>query len=111
MYQQEQNYEPMSRTGESEGSAFDRAKRTAADKLHQAAQALQEKSERGSNQDLSQYGQRVATWLDQTADYVGEMNPQQIKADIGKQVQNNPGRSLLIAGGIGLVLGAIFRRR
>lgn len=96
-------------------SMFDRAKKTAADKLHQAAQTLHDKSENLGNQvlgqEVEQYGHRTADWLNRTADYVGEANPQQIKADLEKQVQQNPGRTLLIAGGIGLLLGAMFRRR
>lgn len=98
-----------------EESMFDRAKKTAADKLHQAAQSLHDKSESNGSQilgqEFEQYGHRTADWLNRTADYVSDVNPQQIKADLEKQVQQNPGRTLLIAGGIGLLLGAMFRRR
>lgn len=113
MNQREENFEPMGRSWERETSTqtsgFDRAKKTAADKLQQAAQALQEKS--SGNSELGQYGQRAAAWLERTSDYVSDINPQQVKADLGKQVQQNPGRTLLIAGGIGLLLGAVLRRR
>jgi ElaB/YqjD/DUF883 family membrane-anchored ribosome-binding protein len=39
------------------------------------------------------------------------MEPKKIKADITEQVRRNPGKSLLVAGAVGLILGAIFRRR
>ncbi len=90
-------------------SSFDQIKHTAADKLRRAAETLQQQSERvGLRQD---YGQRAADWLDRTADYVGEFDPKQVKADLEEQVRRNPGRTLLIAGGVGLLLGAILRRR
>src|SRR5262245_47162834 len=93
------------------GSSFDRIKRTAADKLHRAAETLHQQSERASNQDYGYYGQRAADWLDRTADYVGEFDPKQVRTDLEDQVRRNPGRTLLIAGGVGLLLGALVRRR
>jgi ElaB/YqjD/DUF883 family membrane-anchored ribosome-binding protein len=39
------------------------------------------------------------------------MDPQKIKTDIQDQMRRNPGRSLLIAGAAGLILGALLRRR
>ena len=90
-------------------SSFDRIKQTAADKLRRAAGSLQQQGERvGISQD---YGQRAADWLDRTADYVGEFDPKQVRADLEEQVRRNPGRTLLIAGGVGLLLGAMLRRR
>jgi ElaB/YqjD/DUF883 family membrane-anchored ribosome-binding protein len=97
-------------------STFDRIKSTVSEKIHKAADALHQKSERSSvnqefGQDFSQYGHQAAEWLDRTADYVGEMNPEQIKTDLENQVRRNPGRTLLIAGGVGLLLGVLVRRR
>ncbi len=111
MNQREETFEPMSRSWEREPSTFERAKKTAAEKLQQAAQALHNQSERGGNQELGQYGHRAADWLERTSEYVSDINPQQVKADLEKQVQRHPGRTLLIAGGIGLLLGAVLRRR
>jgi ElaB/YqjD/DUF883 family membrane-anchored ribosome-binding protein len=95
--------------GDQGGSGFDRIKRTAADKLRRAADTLQQQGGRaGLNQE---YGQRAADWLDRTADYVGELDPKQIRTDLENRVRRNPGSTLLIAGGVGLLLGALLRRR
>lgn len=92
---------------------FDTIKELVADKLHKAASALQEQAgQRGEpNSAIAGYGQQGADWLDRTGDYIREMEPQQVKADLENQVRYYPGRSLLIAGAAGLLLGALFRRR
>ena len=93
------------------GSAFDQIKSTVASGLHAAAQTIQQKTA-GSDQlsDRASLGSRAATWLDRSADYVSEMEPQRVKTDLENQVRRNPGKSLLIAGVAGLVLGRILRR-
>jgi ElaB/YqjD/DUF883 family membrane-anchored ribosome-binding protein len=92
---------------------FDNIQEIVADKLHTLASALQEKAgQRGEyNSAIAGYGQQVAGWLEQSADYVRKTDPQQVKADLENQVRHYPGRSLLIAGAAGLILGALFRRR
>jgi ElaB/YqjD/DUF883 family membrane-anchored ribosome-binding protein len=39
------------------------------------------------------------------------VEPKKIEDDITEQVRRNPGRSLLVASAVGLILGAIFRRK
>src|ERR1051325_6361317 len=90
-------------------STLDNIKTTVADKLKSAAQALNQRS--GQDSSVSQYAGRAAAYLNNAANYVRDIEPQQVKADIQKQVRSNPGRSLLIAGVAGLVLGTLFRRR
>jgi ElaB/YqjD/DUF883 family membrane-anchored ribosome-binding protein len=92
---------------------FDNIQEIVADKLHTLASALQEKAGQGGeyNSAIAGYGQQVAGWLEQSADYVRKTDPQQVKADLENQVRYYPGRSLLIAGAAGLILGALFRRR
>src|SRR5919106_4488119 len=92
-------------------STFDSIQEVVADKLHSAASALQEQAGRRGedNSALAGYGQQAANWLDQAADYIRKTDPQQVKADLENQVRHYPGRSLLIAGAAGLVLGALFR--
>src|SRR2546423_36269 len=100
-------------------STFDQIKTTVAEKLHTAAETLHEKTSRqtgdpGSpkgNDSLSDYGRQAAEWLDRSADYIEDLDPQQIKTDIENQVRQHPGRSLLIAGAAGLLLGVLIRRR
>jgi ElaB/YqjD/DUF883 family membrane-anchored ribosome-binding protein len=101
---------PVSRREE---TTLDKVKTTISEKLHGAAQALREKSQSfsGNNQEVAQYGNQAAEWLNRSANYIEEINPQQLKSDIGNQVRQNPGRSLLVAAGIGLVVGALLRRR
>lgn len=99
-------YQSSPRSG---NSTLDNIKTTVADKLKSAAQTLSEKS--GQNSTMSQYAGQASSWLNNAADYVREIQPDQVKTDIQKQVRTNPGRSLLIAGVAGLVLGTLFRRR
>ena len=96
-----------------ESPNFEKVKSTVSEKLHNAAQSLREKSQAfsGKNQDLAGYGNQTADWLNRSAAYIEGINPQKIKGDIQNQVQQSPGRSLLIAAGVGLVLGSLFRRR
>ena len=90
-------------------STLNNIKTTVADKLKSAAQALGEKG--GQDSTVSQYAGQAAGLLNNAADYVRDIEPGQVKADLQKQVRSNPGRSLLIAGVAGLVLGTLFRRR
>lgn len=95
------------------GKTFDRIKVTVADKLKQAADALQQKTAQPGEQTsaVGSYGNQAAGWLNSSADYIRDMEPQRLKSDIQDEVRRNPGRSLLIAGAAGLILGALFRRR
>ena len=95
------------------GKTFDRIKGTVADKLKLAADTLQQKTARTGEQTsaVGGYGNQAAGWLNSSADYIRDMDPQQLKTDVQNEVRRNPGRSLLIAGAAGLILGALFRRR
>lgn len=92
------------------GISLDTIKDTVADKLHAVAGAVQQKV--GQNQEVAaaRYAGQAAGWLDDAAEYVREVDPQRIKADLQKQVRSNPGRSLIIAGAAGLLLGILLRR-
>jgi len=94
-------------------STVENVKNTVADKLHAAASSIHETAARqyGRNDSLGDFGNHAADWLDRSATYVREADGQKVRADLEQQVRTNPGRSLLIAGVAGLLLGAIFRRR
>jgi ElaB/YqjD/DUF883 family membrane-anchored ribosome-binding protein len=96
-----------------ESPNFDKVKTTISDKLHSAAETLREKSQAvyGKNKDIAGYGNQTADWLNRSANYIEDINPQKLKGDLENQVRYHPGRSLLIAAGVGLVLGSLFRRR
>jgi len=82
--------------------------------LHQAARTLHDRSSGVEPRDGRSEGlglQQAANWLDQSADYVKQADMRQVKADVANQIRRNPGRSLLVAGAVGLFLGALIRRR
>ena len=85
-------------------------KDTVADKLHAAAGIIQEKAGQNQNTTISSYAGQAANWLDDAAEYVREADPQRVKSDVQSQVRRNPGRSLLVAGAAGLLLGFLLRR-
>jgi len=98
--------------GRKTDSIFKQIKTTAADKLQAAAQTLHQKADRsGQPAEVSALGHRAADWLERSADYLSEMEPQRLKTDIEDHVRRNPGRSLLIAGIVGLTLGGLLRKR
>jgi ElaB/YqjD/DUF883 family membrane-anchored ribosome-binding protein len=90
------------------GSTLDSIKETVADKLKTAADTIQQRA--GQNSTVSGYGNQAAEWLNRSADYIKDIDPQQVKTDVQNEVRRNPGRSLLIAGAVGLVLGVLIRR-
>jgi hypothetical protein len=97
---------------EHSGSTFNQVKSTVAEKLHAAAESLHQTAGRSTQQnDLTRFGHQAADWLDRSADYVQDIEPGRVRNDIESGVRKNPGRSLLIAGAVGLVLGGLLRRR
>jgi ElaB/YqjD/DUF883 family membrane-anchored ribosome-binding protein len=103
---------PRANDGRQRDSIFKQIRATTADKLQAASQTLHEKADRsGQPAEISALGHRAADWLERSADYVSEMEPQRLKSDIEDRVRRNPGRSLLIAGIVGLALGGLLRRR
>ena len=89
-------------------STFNKLKSTVSSKLHEAAGTVGDKL--SNNTSTSKYGDQAASWLNQSADYIESLEPQQLKGDIQEQIRRNPGRSLLIAAAFGLVVGSLFRR-
>jgi ElaB/YqjD/DUF883 family membrane-anchored ribosome-binding protein len=103
-------------TAESQGSGnltgFENVKNIIADQLHNVAEALGERAaDQGTQCGMAQYGKQASEWLDQSAGYVRQFDYEQADARVRKYVGQSPGRSLLIAGAVGLILGAILRRR
>jgi len=95
---------------QSRGSTLETIKETVADKLHAAASVIQERAEKNHETAAAGYATQAAGWLDDAAEYVREVDTQKVKSDIRRQVRNNPGRSLLVAGAAGLLLGILLRR-
>jgi ElaB/YqjD/DUF883 family membrane-anchored ribosome-binding protein len=93
------------------GSTLDNVKTTVADKLKTAADALHEKVAQGNqNEKISNYGQQAERFLNRSSDYIRDLDLERVNTDIKEGVRRNPGRSLLIAGAVGLLLGVLVRR-
>jgi ElaB/YqjD/DUF883 family membrane-anchored ribosome-binding protein len=97
-------------SGKSTG--FEKVKNIIADKLHSVAEGV---GENGADQDqesrMAKYGKQASEWLDHSAEYVRKFDYKQTDASIREYVQQSPGRSLFIAGAVGLIIGVILRRR
>jgi ElaB/YqjD/DUF883 family membrane-anchored ribosome-binding protein len=81
-----------------------------ADKLHAVAQTIFRKAQE-TNPDVASYGREASAVLEQSANYVRDFDYGKAEVAVRDYVKKNPGRSLLIAGLGGLVIGAILRRR
>lgn len=94
-------------------TGFDTSKTTVVDKLHQAADSIQQKVDASENSDsnLTKYGQKASEILNTSADYIEKFEPNQLTTGVQNHVKDNPGRSLLIAGAVGLLLGLLFKNR
>jgi len=98
--------------GSDKSTGFENVKTIIADKLHKAAEAIGEKAANPDAQpDIAHYGSQVSGWLDQSAEYVRQFDYEEADACVREYVRQRPGRSLLIAGGVGLIIGAMLRRR
>jgi len=98
--------------GSGKSTGFENVKNIIADKLHSVAESL---GENGADQDgesgMAKYGKQASEWLDHSAEYVRKFDYKQSDACIREYVKQSPGRSLFIAGAVGLIIGAILRRR
>jgi ElaB/YqjD/DUF883 family membrane-anchored ribosome-binding protein len=98
--------------GSGKSTGFENVKNVIADRLHSAAERL---GEHGADQDAqsgtAKYGKQASEWLDESAEYVRKFDYTQADAGLREYVKQSPGRSLLIAGAIGLVIGTVLRRR
>lgn len=91
---------------------LDKIRDVIADTLHTTAVKLDEKAAAPDTKpSLARYTKRASDWLDNSAVKVREFDGEQTDAKIRDYVSMNPGRSLLMAGAVGLVIGIILRRR
>jgi len=98
-------------SGES-STGFENIKNIIADKIHYVAGVLSEKAaDQGAQSGIAQCGKQASGWLDQSAEYVRQFDFEQADAGVREYVRQSPGCSLLIAGAVGLIIGAILRRR
>jgi len=98
--------------GSGTSTGFEKVKNIIADKLHSVAEGL---GKHGADQDgksgLAKYEKQASELLDHSAEYVRKFDYKQADASIREYVKQSPGRSLLIAGAVGLIIGAVLRRK
>lgn len=93
-------------------SGFENVKNIIADQLESAAEVLGEKAtDQDAGSGVAQYGKQASEWLDQSAGYVRQFDYERTEARVRECIKQNPGRSLLAAGVVGLIIGAVLRRR
>ena len=93
-------------------TGFENVKNVMADTLHSVAEGLGEKAaDQDAQSGIAHYGKQASEWLDQSAESVRQFDYDQVDARVREYVRQSPGRSLLIAGAVGLIIGAILRRR
>jgi hypothetical protein len=100
-------------------------KSSLADKLDQGAEKLRQRAHGGGqyagatgdgslgiaeNDKMTQVADKVAGGMQSTANWVRNADIESVKGDIERQVKEHPARSLLVAVGLGYVLGKAFRR-
>jgi len=105
------------------GSLGERAvqlKAQLADKLESGAEKLRERSTDTAKIDdaiataktqVADASDRVASGMEKSAEWLRDANMSSIKQGLERQVKENPGRTLLIAGAIGYLLGRAFKGR
>lgn len=113
------------RAGEFAGTAREKAgelKSTLADKLEQGADRLRSRGGSASfagaagdgsvamDNRADQLTTRLAGGMQGTAEWLREADLENMRLGIERQVRENPGRSLLVAVGLGYLLGKAFRR-
>jgi ElaB/YqjD/DUF883 family membrane-anchored ribosome-binding protein len=54
---------------------------------------------------------QASEWLGHSAEYIRQFDLTKADAGVREYVRQSPGRSLLIAGAVGLIIGFILRRR
>jgi ElaB/YqjD/DUF883 family membrane-anchored ribosome-binding protein len=99
------------------------AKNKLADALESGADKLRQRGGQGqlsasagtadvsvSGDGVSNVTNRVATGMQATADWLREADLDSLRDGVERQVKDHPGRSLLIAVGLGYLLGKAFRR-
>jgi ElaB/YqjD/DUF883 family membrane-anchored ribosome-binding protein len=61
--------------------------------------------------EIKKYGHLTAEALERSADYVNNLDIDEIKVNTKAAIRRNPGRAVLIAAGAGFLLGALIKRR
>lgn len=92
--------------------SFENVKNSIAETLHTAADTLGNKVAGKDPQcSLTKLGKQASEKLDWSAEYIRDFDYKPADAKVREFVRERPGSSLLFAGAIGLIIGALVRRR
>ena len=93
-------------------SSIEKIRDAIADTLQNTAAKLNEKADAPDAQpSMARYAKQASDWLENSAESVRGFNYEETDSKIRSYVNLNPGRSLLMAGAAGLVVGILLRRR
>ena len=94
------------------GPIFNRIKGRIADRIRETAEKLPTPAPHGSSgNEWTKWISQTQGWMNTAADRVEAIDPDKVKMDFEKSVRHQPGKSLLIAGAAGLLLGIVLHRR
>ena len=100
----------VAETGRQTTGRIDEKRGPTADALQNAASTLHEKAEDlPGGQSVKSAAHSAADKLESTAGYIREHDIRAMLSDVEDVVKRNPGPSLLIAAGIGFLIGRAFR--
>ena len=100
----------VAETGRQATDKIDEKRGPTADALQSAASTLHEKAEDlPGGQGVKSAAHSAADKLESTAGYIREHDIRAMLSDVEDIVKRNPGPSLLIAAGIGFLIGRAFR--
>jgi ElaB/YqjD/DUF883 family membrane-anchored ribosome-binding protein len=111
-------YDRLEGTAGSLGERAVQLKAQLADKLESGAGKLRERSTDTAKIDdaiataktqVADASDRVASGMEKSAEWLRDANMSSLKQGLERQVKENPGRTLLIAGAIGYLLGRAFK--
>ena len=108
-YKTEETAEAFQGSGHS--TSFENIKNIIADQLKNFAETIGGQGTEPEAQSGMTQEKLVSEWLTHSAEYIREFDYEQADSRVRKYIGQNPGRSLLIAGGVGLIVGAVLRRR
>ncbi len=102
------NTELQRKHGQTSSSSFDDVKHSIADKLQSVAKDMKDGE---MSQVMGEYGPQVSNVLNKSAEYIHKFDYRDVNDKVQGYVKEKPGPALLIAGAVGLIIGALFRRR
>ena len=92
-------------------SRFNIFTKNVASKIQKFTRILRVQTGKSPTSPLKEVGAQTADFLDKSANYIQDLEPQKLRDEVEDQVRQNPSKSLFIAGATGLFLGAVFTRR